>query len=32
MSERVEDIVSEQCLSDMLYFTDNDGKLRLDNL
>lgn len=32
MSERVEDLVSEQCLSDMLYFTENDGKLRLDNI
>ncbi|KAL5284524.1 ASH2L family protein [Megaselia abdita] len=29
MSERVEDLVSEQCLSDMLYFTENDGKLNL---
>lgn len=32
MSDRVEDLISEQSLSDMLYYTENDGKLRLDNL
>lgn len=31
MCERVEELISEQCLSDILYLTENDGKLRLDN-
>ncbi|XP_036322747.1 set1/Ash2 histone methyltransferase complex subunit ASH2 isoform X2 [Rhagoletis pomonella] len=31
MCERVEELISEQCLSDLLYLTENDGRLRLDN-
>uniref|UniRef100_A0A034WFG7 Set1/Ash2 histone methyltransferase complex subunit ASH2 n=2 Tax=Bactrocera TaxID=47832 RepID=A0A034WFG7_BACDO len=31
MCERVEELISEQCLSDIMYLTENDGKLRLDN-
>ncbi|XP_004530954.1 set1/Ash2 histone methyltransferase complex subunit ASH2 isoform X4 [Ceratitis capitata] len=31
MYERVEELISEQCLSDLLYLTENDGRLRLDN-
>lgn len=30
MHDRVEDLICEQSLADMLYFTENDGKLRLD--
>lgn len=30
MSDRVEELISEQSLADMIYFTENDGKLRLD--
>lgn len=30
MHERVEDLITEQSLADMIYFTENDGKLRLD--
>lgn len=31
MHDRVEDLICEQSLADMMYFTENDGKLRLDN-
>ncbi|XP_011177637.2 set1/Ash2 histone methyltransferase complex subunit ASH2 isoform X4 [Zeugodacus cucurbitae] len=31
MCERVEELISEQCLSDIMYLTENDGRLRLDN-
>lgn len=30
MYERVEELICEQSLADMMYFTENDGKLRLD--
>lgn len=30
MNERVEELICEQSFSDMMYFTENDGKLRLD--
>jgi Set1/Ash2 histone methyltransferase complex subunit ASH2 len=30
MHERVEEIACEQVMSDLMYFTENDGKLRLD--
>lgn len=32
MSERVEEFIAEQALADIMYFTENDGKLRLDSL
>ncbi|XP_055547342.1 set1/Ash2 histone methyltransferase complex subunit ASH2 isoform X1 [Wyeomyia smithii] len=31
MNERVEEIICEQTMADMMYFTENDGKLRLDS-
>ncbi|XP_039445878.1 set1/Ash2 histone methyltransferase complex subunit ASH2 isoform X1 [Culex pipiens pallens] len=31
MSERVEEMICEQTMADMMYFTENDGKLRLDS-
>ncbi|CAD7084297.1 unnamed protein product [Hermetia illucens] len=30
MHERIEDLICEQTMSDLLYFTENDGRLRLD--
>ncbi|XP_035795563.1 set1/Ash2 histone methyltransferase complex subunit ASH2-like isoform X1 [Anopheles albimanus] len=30
MHERVEEMICEQTMADMMYFTENDGKLRLD--
>lgn len=30
MYDRVEELICEQLLSDMMFFTENDGKLRLD--
>lgn len=30
MNLRVEEFVCDQIMADMLYFTENDGKLRLD--
>lgn len=32
MCERVEELICEQSLADMIYFSENDGKLRLDTL
>lgn len=32
MSDRAEEATCEQAISDMMYFTENDGKLRLDTL
>ncbi|KAH8265089.1 hypothetical protein KR044_003516 [Drosophila immigrans] len=32
MNERVEELITEQCLADTLYLTENDGRLRLDNM
>lgn len=32
MYERVEELICEQSLSDLLYLTENEGRLRLDNL
>lgn len=32
MSERVEEFICDQALADLMYFTENDGKLRLDTL
>ena len=32
MHDRVEELISEQSLSDLLYLTENEGRLRLDNL
>lgn len=29
MNERVEELICEQSLADMVYFTENDGELRL---
>lgn len=31
MSRRVEELICEQALADMLFFTENQGKLRLDS-
>lgn len=31
MHERVEEMICEQTMADMMYFTENDGKLRLDS-
>lgn len=30
MNDRVEESISEQTMADLLYFAENDGKLRLD--
>lgn len=30
MNERVEELICEQAMADLLYFTENDGRLRLD--
>lgn len=30
MFDRVEELICEQSLADMVFFTENDGKLRLD--
>lgn len=30
MQGRVEEMICEQTMADMMYFTENDGKLRLD--
>lgn len=30
MHDRVDDLMCEQMLSDMMFLTENDGKLRLD--
>jgi Set1/Ash2 histone methyltransferase complex subunit ASH2 len=30
MNDRVEEVSAEQNMSDLMYFTENDGKLRLD--
>lgn len=30
MYDRVEELIAEQLLADMMFFTENDGKLRLD--
>ncbi|XP_064537332.1 set1/Ash2 histone methyltransferase complex subunit ASH2 isoform X1 [Drosophila montana] len=32
MNDRVEELITEQCLADTLYLTENDGRLRLDNM
>ena len=32
MHDRVEDLICEQSLADMMFFTENDGKLRLETL
>lgn len=32
MSEKAEEAISEQTMADLMYLTENDGKLRLDNL
>ncbi|KAH8397720.1 hypothetical protein KR215_010587 [Drosophila sulfurigaster] len=32
MNDRVEELITEQCLADTLYLTENDGRLRLDNI
>lgn len=32
MHERVENLICEQTLADMMYLTENGGMLRLDNL
>lgn len=31
MYDRVEELICEQSLSDLLYLTENEGRLRLDN-
>lgn len=31
MSDRIEEFICEQTMADMMYFTENDGKLRLDS-
>lgn len=31
MSEKAEEAIAEQTMADLLYLTENDGKLRLDN-
>lgn len=31
MHDRVEELICEQSLADMVFFTENDGKLRLDS-
>lgn len=31
MHERVDDLICEQSLADLMYLTENGGKLRLDN-
>lgn len=31
MHERVDELMCEQTLSDMMFLTENDGKLRLDS-
>ena len=31
LSERAKEVAVEQCLADMKFFTENDGRLRLDN-
>ncbi|XP_017849432.1 set1/Ash2 histone methyltransferase complex subunit ASH2 isoform X2 [Drosophila busckii] len=31
MQDRVDELITEQCLADTLYLTENDGRLRLDN-
>ncbi|XP_017140670.1 set1/Ash2 histone methyltransferase complex subunit ASH2 isoform X1 [Drosophila miranda] len=32
MNDRVEELITEQCLADTLYLTEHDGRLRLDNI